>query len=82
MFMFALTCDIAPYIMIAERKFIKIFTFDMILRNKMKSKDFSMYENVSNGGKRSDDCLHDSERVDPQKILQGEFGEEIMSIRN
>ena len=64
MLIIALFCDIAPYVFVAERRFIKIFTFDMILRNNIRSKDFSIYENASNA-KRSEDYLHDSERIDP-----------------
>lgn len=71
----ALVFDVAPYFAIADAKFIKIFTFDRILRHERRQKDLSDNENASIFRKNMDISA-----VDRDAVLSGKLGEEIMSL--
>lgn len=77
---FAIIFDIVPYFMIADKRFISIFTFDLILNHEKKLKDISDNENARKL-LRNEQGVDDG-AVDREAILQGEFGEEIMNLRN
>ncbi|HCV51494.1 MAG TPA: hypothetical protein DGP89_09125 [Saprospirales bacterium] len=71
----ALSFDVAPYFVIADAKFIKIFTFDLILRHERRQKDLSDNENASIYRKNLDITA-----IDRDAVLSGKLGEEILSI--
>lgn len=80
LFSVAIIFDIIPYFMIADVKFVKIFTFDLILKHQKKQKDLSDNENANI--LRRNEQTFDDDKVDREAILQGELGGEIINIRN
>ena len=71
----ALVFDVAPYFVVADAKFIKIFTFDLILRHEKRQKDLTDNENASIYRKNLDIST-----IDRNAVLSGKLGEEILSI--
>lgn len=71
-----------PYVLIAEKNTIKVFTFDLILRHKLRSKQsYSIYEPSSSHMYKNNDLNGTSTHL-AQSIMNGEFGEEIKNIKN
>lgn len=81
-FVMALAFDITPYILIVEREFIKIFTFDMLFKHINRMKEHSLYDRSSQLRQNENRIIDKNSPVDPQSILQGEFGPEIMKIKH
>lgn len=61
--------------MIADAKFIRIFTFDLILRHERRQKDLSDNEDASIYRRNMDIGA-----IDRDAVLSGKLGEEIMSL--
>lgn len=68
-FVMALAFDITPYIMITEREFIKIFTFDMLFKHIYRMKEHSMYDRPSQPRQNENRIIDSNGSVDPQSIL-------------